>query len=67
MKAALIPDERCVVIANFIFLLSIKMPQAISVTTAATYKVMELKIFFASLIISISFKVNFNKKPNEIL
>ena len=39
--AALIPDERCVVIANFIFLLLIQMQHAVSETSAATNKVKE--------------------------
>ena len=36
--AALILDERCVILASFIFFLQIKMQQAISGTSAATYK-----------------------------
>ena len=37
--AALILDERCVVLARFMFFLLIKMQHAISGTSAATYKV----------------------------
>ena len=39
--AALIPDERCFILAGLIFFLLIKTVQAISGTSAATYKVME--------------------------
>ena len=39
--AGLIPDERCFVLASNIFFLLIKMEQAISGTSAATYKMME--------------------------
>ena len=39
--AVLIPDERCFVLARFIFFLQMKTEQAICGTSAATYKVME--------------------------
>ena len=39
--AALIPDKRCFILAGFIFFLLMKTEQAISGTSAATYKVME--------------------------
>ena len=42
--AGLIPDERCFVLASFIFFLLMKMEQAISRTSAATYKLMKLKL-----------------------
>ena len=35
--AALIPDERCAILAIFVFFLQIKTQQAISWTSAATY------------------------------
>ena len=40
--AALIPDKKCFVLARLIFFLLMKTEQAISVTSTATYKVMEL-------------------------
>ena len=40
--AALIPDERCVVLASSTFSLQIKAQQAIPCISAATYKVIEL-------------------------
>ena len=39
--AALIPDERCFVLACLIFFLLMKTEQAVSWTSASTYKVME--------------------------
>ena len=39
--AALIRDERCFVLASFIFFLLMKTEQATSGTSAATYKVMK--------------------------
>ena len=46
--AAVIPAKRCVVLASFILIFVIKKQQAISGTSAATYKVMEphLKVVF---------------------
>ena len=39
--AALVPDERCFVLASFIFFLLMKTDYASSGSSAATYKVME--------------------------
>ena len=38
---ALIPDERCVILAWQVFFLQIRTYQAVSETSAATYKVMK--------------------------